>query len=58
MAAHFLKADPDVSLDVLDQMADVDWAVGVGQGAGDEDAAGGLAHIGAGDHSRSERPLS
>ena len=32
MAAHLLKAYPDVGLDVFDQMAQVDGAVGVGQG--------------------------
>ena len=58
MAAHFLKADPDVGLNIFNEMADVDRAVGIGQGAGDEDAAGGLAHSGTGNHSRSERPLS
>ena len=38
VADELLEADPDVGLDVLDQMADVDRAVGVGQGGGDEDA--------------------
>jgi hypothetical protein len=46
VAAQLLEADPDVGLDVLDQMADMDRAVGVGQGAGDEDAAGRVAHGG------------
>jgi hypothetical protein len=41
VAAHLLKAHPDVGLDVFDQMAEVDGAVGVGQGAGDEDVATG-----------------
>jgi len=41
VAAHALEAHPDVGLDVLHQMAQVDGAVGVGQGAGDEDAAAG-----------------
>jgi hypothetical protein len=36
MAAHLLEAHPDVGLDVLDQMAEMDGAVGVRQGAGDE----------------------
>jgi hypothetical protein len=39
MAAHALEADPDVGLDVLHQMAQMDGAVGIGQGTGDEDAA-------------------
>ena len=34
--AELLEADPDVGLEVLDQVADVDVAVGVGQGAGDQ----------------------
>ena len=40
VAAQLLEADPDVGLDVLDHVAEVDRAVGVGQRAGDEDAAG------------------
>ena len=40
VAAHLLEAHPDIGLDVLDQMAEVDRAVGVGQGAGNEDLAG------------------
>ncbi len=39
LPAELLEADPDVGLEVLDQVADVDVAVGVGQGGGDEDAA-------------------
>ena len=38
VAAQLLEPDPDVGLDVLDQVADVDVPVGVGQGGGDEDA--------------------
>ncbi len=38
MAAHPLKAHPDVCLDVLQQVTDVNGAVCVGQGAGDQDA--------------------
>ena len=41
--AEFLEPDPDVGLQVLDQVADVDMAVGVGQGAGDEDSPHVLA---------------
>ena len=40
VAAHFLEAHPDVGLDVFDQVAEVDAAVGVGQGGGYEDLAG------------------
>ena len=35
---QLLEADPDVGLQVLDQVADVDRAIGIGQGAGDEKA--------------------
>ncbi|MCG8023300.1 MAG: hypothetical protein AB2652_07310 [Candidatus Thiodiazotropha endolucinida] len=45
MPAHFLKARPDVGLDVLHQVADMDRTVGVGQGAGDQDLAGCLVHL-------------
>ena len=41
IAAHLLEPDPDVGLDVLDQVAEVDRAVGIGQGRGDEDPAAG-----------------
>ncbi len=40
VSAHFLEAHPDVGLDVFDQMAEMDAAVGVGQGGSDEDLAG------------------
>ena len=33
LPAQLLEADPDVGLDVLDQMAEVDVAVGVGHEA-------------------------
>ena len=47
VALHLLEPHPYVGLDVLDQVAEVDRAVGVGQGGGDEDAAGhGLADVG------------
>jgi len=39
VTAHFLEPDPDISLDVFQQMSDVNGAIGVGQGAGDEDAS-------------------
>ena len=38
VADELLESHPDVGLDVLDQVADVDRAVGVGQGGGDEDS--------------------
>ncbi len=37
IAAQLLETHPDVGLDVLDQVPDVDRAVGVGQGTGDQD---------------------
>ena len=43
VTAHLLEPRPDVGLDVLDQMTDVDRTIGIGEGAGDEDVAG-LAH--------------
>ena len=39
VATHLLEAAPDVGLNVFDQVAQVDRAVGVGQGAGDQDLA-------------------
>jgi len=41
MPAHLLESHPDVGLDVFHEMAQVDRAVGIGQGAGDEDFAWG-----------------
>ena len=41
MTPHALVAHPDVGLDVAHQVAEVDVAVGVGQGIGDEDLAHG-----------------
>ncbi|MNS42569.1 hypothetical protein D3C72_749500 [compost metagenome] len=41
VAHHALEPDPDVGLDVLHQVADVDLAVGVRQGGCDEDATCG-----------------
>jgi hypothetical protein len=32
-----LETDPNIGLDVLDQMADMDMAVGIGQGGGDQE---------------------
>jgi hypothetical protein len=39
VAAHALEPHPDVGLDVLHDVADVEGAVGVGQGGGDEQLA-------------------
>ena len=39
VAAHFLKAHPDVGLDVFDHVAQMDAAVGIGQRGGNEDFA-------------------
>ncbi len=57
VAAQLLKADPDVGLNVFHQVADVNRAVGVGQGAGDENAADRRVAHGADSCGRSERPL-
>ena len=42
VALHALEAHPDVGLDVLHDVADVERPVGVGQGGGDEELAGHL----------------
>lgn len=34
LTAQFLESDPDVGLDVFDEMAEVDMAIGVGQRGG------------------------
>ena len=39
VAAQFLEAHPDVGLDVFHHVPQVDAAVGIGQGGGDEDFA-------------------
>jgi hypothetical protein len=41
MVAQFLKAHPDVGLDVFDQVPDVDGSIGIRQGTGDQDLACG-----------------
>jgi hypothetical protein len=48
VAAQLLEAHPDVGLDVFDQMPEVDRAVGVGQGAGDQDLPAICAAVGHG----------
>ena len=42
--AHFLEAHPDIGLNVFHEVPEVKRAVGVGQGAGDEDFAFFLGH--------------
>ena len=39
VAAHLLEANPEVRLEILDQVPDVDVTVGVGQGRRDDDLA-------------------
>ena len=39
IANQLLKTNPNIRLDVFDQVTDVDRSVGVGQGAGDQDLA-------------------
>jgi hypothetical protein len=41
LAAKLLESHEDIGLDVLDEVPEVDVAVGVGERRGDEDAAGG-----------------
>jgi hypothetical protein len=41
VALHALEAHPDVGLDVLHDVADVERAVRIGQARGDEELAGG-----------------
>jgi hypothetical protein len=43
MTAQFLEPDPDVRLDVLDQVADVDWAVRIGKRGSHQNAS--LSHV-------------
>ena len=40
LCLHFLETHPDVRLDVFDEVAEVDGAVGVGQRGSDQDFAG------------------
>ena len=46
MAAHALKPHPGIGLDVLHHVPDVEGRIGVGQGGGDEQAAGHAAILG------------
>ena len=55
VALHALEPHPDVGLDVFHDVADVEVAVGVGEGGGDEELAGHGEidfHGGTGDFSR------
>ena len=36
VTSHFLKSDPNVSLDIFHQMSDVNRAISVGKGTGDK----------------------
>jgi hypothetical protein len=44
LATQFLEAHPDIRLDILQQMAQVDGAIGVRQRAGNKNLAGCVAH--------------
>jgi hypothetical protein len=39
VATQFLEPNPDISLNVFQQVAEVNGTIGIGQGAGDEDLA-------------------
>ena len=45
MPPHLLEPCPDVGLDVFHQMTEMDWTIGIGEGASDENMAG-LSHRG------------
>lgn len=45
VAAHLLEAYPNVGLYVFHQMTDMDRAIGVGEGAGDENFSRFVVHI-------------
>ena len=57
VAAHALEPHPDVGLDVLDDVPEVRRAVGVGQGAGDEQGALGWGGHGAAGSGSMDRQL-
>ena len=44
MTALILKTHPDIGLDVFEQVAQMNRAIGIGQGAGDQDVAAGWVH--------------
>jgi hypothetical protein len=54
MTAEFLKTDPDIGLQVLHQVSDVDMAVGIRQCAGDQDFSH-IKYISAGKAAAAER---
>ena len=39
IARHSLKPDPDVSLDIFHDVADMEWCIGIGEGGGNEQLA-------------------
>ncbi len=39
IAPHALEADPNIGLDIIDQMSQVHGAIGIGQGCGDKNFA-------------------
>ena len=44
LTAQFLETDPDIGLDVFQQVAQVNGAIGVGKGTGHQDFAGRVTH--------------
>ena len=42
VADHFLKPDPDIGLQILNEMADVNMAIRVGKGGSDEKLSHGV----------------
>ncbi len=48
MPTQFLEAHPDVGLDVFDQVAEMDVAIGIGERGGDQDLAMLLRGLGGG----------
>ena len=44
LATELLEANPDVGLDVFQQMAEMNGAIGVGKGTGDQYLAGSVTH--------------
>jgi hypothetical protein len=45
MTTHSLKANPNIGLYVLHQMADMNLTIGIRQGGGNKKAALGTAHV-------------
>ena len=44
LATELLEANPDVGLDVFQQMAEMNGAIGIGKGTGDQYLAGSVTH--------------